>query len=103
MDKVEQKQAVLLALYPCITFLRCKHTSCVLTNLCMYLLYHSLQCTQGCDPVNKNTDAKFKLQCQGNQLCHNIVWNTDILNDKDWPVSVINEISNISTVRQKCC
>lgn len=61
----------------------------LLNCVIVIVLYHSFTCTQGCDPVNDNTDAKFKLDCQGNEQCQNIVWNIDDPNDDDWPVSLI--------------
>ncbi|KAK2906286.1 hypothetical protein Q8A73_010229 [Channa argus] len=45
----------------------------------------SLTCTQGCDPVNENTDAKFNLDCKGHDQCNQVVWNIEDLNNKDWP------------------
>lgn len=59
------------------------------TKLCMYLLYHSLTCTEGCDPVKENTDAVLKLDCKENPQCQNIVWNIVDPSDNDWPVSLI--------------
>ncbi|KAF3695083.1 Polycystic kidney disease protein 1-like 2 PC1-like 2 protein Polycystin-1L2 Precursor [Channa argus] len=44
-----------------------------------------LTCTQGCDPVNENTDAKFNLDCKGHDQCNQVVWNIEDLNNKDWP------------------
>lgn len=62
----------------------------VLTKLSMYLLYHSLNCTKGCNPIKKDTDAKIQMDCQGQAQCPEIVWNIEDPSN-DWPVSLINE------------
>lgn len=74
----------------------------------MYLLYHSLTCTEGCNPVKKNMDAKIKMDCTGNaHMCPQVVWNIeDPKPKKEWPVSLINNSELFGTERSgtaKCC
>ncbi|XP_055361208.1 polycystic kidney disease protein 1-like 2 [Betta splendens] len=45
----------------------------------------SLTCTQGCNPIQQNTNAVLKLDCNGNSQCSNIVWNIEEPNYKNWP------------------
>ncbi|KAL7385772.1 hypothetical protein ABVT39_028164 [Epinephelus coioides] len=45
----------------------------------------SLTCTEGCNPIKKNNDAKIKMDCKGQQ-CPQIMWNIeDIRDDNNWP------------------
>uniref|UniRef100_UPI0037E779AE polycystin-1-like protein 2 n=1 Tax=Semicossyphus pulcher TaxID=241346 RepID=UPI0037E779AE len=47
---------------------------------------HSLTCTQGCDPVEDNTDAKIKMACEGKAQCPQVVWHIeDPRKKQDWP------------------
>lgn len=64
-------------------------SSCALINLSMYLLYLSLTCTEGCNPIERNKAAKIRLNCQG--PCPQVVWSLeDIRDPDDWAVSVMN-------------
>ncbi|XP_049449240.1 polycystic kidney disease protein 1-like 2 [Epinephelus fuscoguttatus] len=51
------------------------------------LQYFNLTCTEGCNPIKKNKDAKIKMDCKGQQ-CPQIVWNIeDLRDDKNWPAA----------------
>ncbi len=95
---VKYKYVVVLHYNPQTAFLRSKHSSCVLTKISMYFLCHSFTCTQGCNPVKENTDAKIKVDCQINTLCQNFVWYIEDPGDDNWPVNLLNKFSVV-----KCC
>ncbi|XP_044072039.1 polycystic kidney disease protein 1-like 2 [Siniperca chuatsi] len=45
----------------------------------------SLTCTEGCNPVKANIDAKIKMDCKGH-ACPQVTWNIEYPgNEKDWP------------------
>ncbi|XP_078118997.1 polycystin-1-like protein 2 [Sander vitreus] len=67
-DKVEKTTSI------CITF----------TPKMYAPTWLSLNCTIGCNPIKKDTDAKIQMDCQGQAQCPEIVWNIEDPSN-DWP------------------
>nr|XP_040057277.1 polycystic kidney disease protein 1-like 2 isoform X1 [Gasterosteus aculeatus aculeatus] len=58
---------------------------CVTVTPELWPSWLSLTCTNGCNPITKNTDAKIEMKCDGRILCPSIVWYLeDQQDEKDW-------------------
>ena len=54
----------------------------------IYLLCHSITCTDGCDPVLVTKAAKLKVTCDDGDDCEGHVWYADDERvNSQWPVS----------------